>query len=43
MTARCHQWNRGVAFGGPDLPIVVVKRQIKGGSEYSSPIANSSQ
>jgi hypothetical protein len=37
MTARCHQWNRGFAFGGPDLPIVVVKSQIKDRSHYSQP------
>jgi hypothetical protein len=37
MTARCAQWNQGVAFGGTDVPIVVVKSQIGDGSHYSQP------
>jgi hypothetical protein len=37
MTARCHQRNQRVGFGDTDVPIVVVKSQISGGSGYSQP------
>jgi hypothetical protein len=37
MTAPRHQGNQAIAFGGPDLPIVVVKSRIDDSSDYSQP------